>query len=59
MVGENMNITFIIGNGFDLGLGLKSSYEDFYNEYCVVTENDNVDRCNRQKVVGYHIKVVI
>ena len=36
-----MNITFIIGNGFDLGLGLKSSYEDFYNEYCVVTENDN------------------
>ena len=25
-----MNITYLIGNGFDLGLGLKTKYEDFY-----------------------------
>ena len=28
-----MNILFIIGNGFDLNLGLKTSYEDFYKWY--------------------------
>jgi len=28
-----MNITFLIGNGFDLGLGLNSRYSDFYNLY--------------------------
>ena len=28
-----MNITFIIGNGFDLGLGLKTSYRDFISRY--------------------------
>ena len=29
-----MAITFFIGNGFDLGLGLKTSYEDFYHYFC-------------------------
>lgn len=28
-----MNILFIIGNGFDLNLGLKTSYNDFYRYY--------------------------
>lgn len=28
-----MNITFIIGNGFDLNLDLKTKYIDFYNYY--------------------------
>lgn len=28
-----MNITYIIGNGFDLCLGLKTRYQDFYNYY--------------------------
>lgn len=28
-----MNITFLIGNGFDLNCGLKSSYHDIYLEY--------------------------
>jgi hypothetical protein len=27
------NITFILGNGFDLNLGLKTRYTDFYPEY--------------------------
>lgn len=28
-----MNTLFLLGNGFDLNLGLKTSYEDFYNYY--------------------------
>ena len=28
-----MKITFLIGNGFDLGIGMKSSYKDFYPFY--------------------------
>lgn len=28
-----MNITFLIGNGFDINLGLKTSYKDFYPYY--------------------------
>lgn len=29
-----MNILFVIGNGFDLQLGLPTSYQDFYKYYC-------------------------
>ena len=36
-----MNITFLIGNGFDLNCGLKSSYQDVYNEYCKINETDS------------------
>ncbi len=28
-----MNITYLIGNGFDINLGLKTSYHDFYEYY--------------------------
>ena len=28
-----MNITFLIGNGFDRNLGLKTTYSDFVEEY--------------------------
>lgn len=28
-----MNVTFLIGNGFDLGVGLKTKYSDFYKSY--------------------------
>lgn len=35
-----MNITFLIGNGFDLNLGLKTSYSDFYDYY---QKNDPFD----------------
>ena len=34
-----MNITYIIGNGFDINLGLKTSYRDFY-EYILAQENN-------------------
>lgn len=41
---ENMNITFLLGNGFDMGLGLKTSYENFYDQYCnpLSTDNENI-----------------
>lgn len=28
-----MNILFIIGNGFDLNLNMKTAYSDFYSHY--------------------------
>ena len=28
-----MNILFLIGNGFDINLGMKTSYADFYDDY--------------------------
>ena len=37
-----MQILYIIGNGFDLNLGLKTSYNDFYQYYKTV-ESDNVN----------------
>lgn len=36
-----MDITFLIGNGFDIGLGLKTRYGDFYSEYSVPSETDS------------------
>ncbi|GAA4426185.1 hypothetical protein GCM10023188_07990 [Pontibacter saemangeumensis] len=40
-----MQILYIIGNGFDLSLGLKTSYSDFYNYYKTVeSDNANVQR---------------
>lgn len=39
-----MYITFLIGNGFDLNLGLKTKYKDFLEVYIseLKTENDNI-----------------
>lgn len=36
-----MNITFILGNGFDIQLGLQSRYSDFLQEYIKITPEDN------------------
>ena len=37
-----MNITFFIGNGFDLNLGLKTRYKDFYKYFKENTKEDNI-----------------
>lgn len=40
-----MNITFLIGNGFDLGLGLRTRFSDFYDVYCnSASPNENILR---------------
>ena len=36
-----MNITFLIGNGFDLNLGLKTAYGHFLKHYLSHTDGDN------------------
>lgn len=36
-----MNITFFIGNGFDLNYGLKTSYKSFYDYYCYLESSKN------------------
>lgn len=35
-----MKVVYLIGNGFDLNLGLKTSYSDFYTYYLNVKNND-------------------
>ena len=35
-----MKITFLIGNGFDLGVGLKTRYSDFVPYYLSLPDND-------------------
>lgn len=37
-----MNLTYIIGNGFDLGLGLPTSYKEFLKHYLENGNTDNV-----------------
>ena len=36
-----MEITFLLGNGFDIGLKMKTRYEDFYKDYCKIKKDDN------------------
>lgn len=36
-----MNFTFLIGNGFDLNLGLKTRYTDFLEYYKTINEDDS------------------
>ncbi len=42
-----MNITFMIGNGFDLNLGLRTSYKDFYKYYIEQEPNDLIAKSIR------------
>ena len=37
-----MNITFLLGNGFDIGLGMKSGYKNFYPYFIEKSSNDNM-----------------
>jgi hypothetical protein len=37
-----MNLTYIFGNGFDIKLGLKTSYKNFISYYCSTASKDNV-----------------
>ena len=41
-----MNITFLLGNGFDIGLDMPTRYEDFYEEYCKIVTGENGDTDN-------------
>ena len=39
-----MNITFLIGNGFDLNLGLNTRYSDFYPYFIEKSTENNMIR---------------
>lgn len=47
-----MNITFLIGNGFDINLGLKTKYEDFYPYYLSKGHNDMISK----SIAGHYEK---
>lgn len=39
-----INITYLIGNGFDLACGLKTRYTDVYDQYCITdSPNENIE----------------
>lgn len=44
--GESLmtRITFLIGNGFDLNVGLNTKYEHFYKYYIEKCPNDMLDK---------------
>ena len=40
-----MNITFLVGNGFDMSLGIDTSYRGFYQWYCEQPSNsDHIEK---------------
>lgn len=41
VVGQGRIVTFILGNGFDMALNLKTSYKDFY-KFITAKESDNL-----------------
>lgn len=43
-----MNVTFIIGNGFDVNLGLKTKYTDFYDSYIESNSQLPDDNCVKE-----------
>lgn len=47
-----MNITFLIGNGFDLGLGVRSKFTDFFPKYVKKSVNKKEDIKNLSEQIG-------
>ena len=40
-----INVTYLIGNGFDLACGLRTRYTDIYEKYCILdSKNGNIQR---------------
>ena len=44
-----MKITYFIGNGFDIGLGMKTGYKDFYPYFMDMASGDNMIKKRIQK----------
>lgn len=47
-----MNVVFLIGNGFDLNLGLKTSFHDFYKYYLSQAPSDEESINNLRESIG-------
>lgn len=49
-----MNTVFLIGNGFDIALGLKTSYRDFYQYYLQQPSNDSAIAALKQTIQKHY-----
>lgn len=49
-----MNTVFLIGNGFDIALGLKTSYRDFYQYYLQQPSNDPAIAALKQTIQKHY-----
>lgn len=50
-----MNITYILGNGFDLNIGLNTHYKDFYDYYIEVSSNNkDIDKLKNKIKDNYN-----
>ena len=38
---KKLNITFLIGNGFDINLGMATKYSDFVQKYKIIKDSDS------------------
>lgn len=48
-----MNVLWIIGNGFDLNLGLKTGYKDFYNnDYSLLDDEVIIKQRKKLEEIG-------
>ena len=55
-----MQTVFLLGNGFDVNLGLKTRYAEFYDYYLNIrTENENVKNKVVVLSVGFMLAKVI
>lgn len=45
-----MNITYLIGNGFDINIGLPTSYESFLDYYCKKNDNNQIVKSFRNYI---------
>lgn len=45
-----MNIVYLIGNGFDINLGMETGYKAFYNQYCTKDNNDYIIQEFKQSI---------
>lgn len=46
-----MNITFLLGNGFDIKLGLRTTYKEFYDYYANVNSDDQDEVKNLKETI--------
>ena len=47
-----MNILFLIGNGFDLNLGMKTNYNDFYKYYASKQSSSDLIQKLKKEIDG-------
>lgn len=52
-----MNVTYLIGNGFDVNLGLPTKYTDYYKEYLEEIKNIDVSDPKRSAIINFWKKL--